>query len=310
MKIQFSPTLTGSMAGPGSFTNRLVDYLRENYPVKIVRKRPDIYLGAIVASRGIDPKVKRVFRVDGCYYSNESSRVGMRNRSIYKGMKNQDGIIYQSNFSKKMCRKILGCRKLEKKTTVIYNGFDQSIVNDIKPIEKDCDLMFVSSAKWRTSKRPNSIIKGFLEADIPDSKLYLLGDSSNHNKYKNVISIPYMKKEELYAYYKASDAMIHLCFIDSCPNSVIEALSFNLPVICNNIGGTPEIVRDSGVIVECDSYNFNIIDKVIDNIPPKMTAEAIRKFAYSDRTIVDRKDLDMSVAAKKYYEFFTEILNG
>ena len=37
---------------------------------------------------------------------------------------------------------------------------------------------------------------------------------------------------------------------DWCPNIVITAIIDNVPIICSNFGGTSEIVKDNGIIIE------------------------------------------------------------
>jgi len=66
---------------------------------------------------------------------------------------------------------------------------------------------------------------------------------------------------ECLSIYKAADYLIHLAYMDHCPNVVIEALACNLPVICADSGGTKEIVKDSGIIIpENREYNFELFD--------------------------------------------------
>ena len=58
-----------------------------------------------------------------------------------------------------------------------------------------------------------------------------------------------------------ADAMIHLAWLDHCPNVVVEALSQKCPVICTDSGGTKEIVGQSGLIIpEAYPYNYELTD--------------------------------------------------
>ena len=51
---------------------------------------------------------------------------------------------------------------------------------------------------------------------------------------------------------KSCDYQLHLAFIDICPNSVLEGMACGLNVLCSNLGGTPEIVGDNGIILTLD----------------------------------------------------------
>jgi glycosyltransferase involved in cell wall biosynthesis len=61
--------------------------------------------------------------------------------------------------------------------------------------------------------------------------------------------------------------MIHLAWLDHCPNTVVEALSQGTPIICSEQGGTKELVKEFGVILkESKSYNYELTN--YDNPPP------------------------------------------
>jgi glycosyltransferase involved in cell wall biosynthesis len=88
--------------------------------------------------------------------------------------------------------------------------------------------------------------------------------------------------------------MIHLAWLDHCPNVVVEAISQGCPVICTDSGGTQEIVRSNGVIVpEKSQYRFELAD--YDNPPDfDLTVE--------DLPAIDIQNdyLDIESVAKKY----------
>ena len=303
MKLQVSKSLTDNPSGPGIFISRLMQILSIKYGVKIVERKADVYLTGMTFEKPA-PCSRVVYRVDGCYYDKSVHMYHHRNKAIKKGIKSHQGVIYQSLFSQQLTKAILGV--FNSNSTIINNGFDQSVIERVQPIGKNCKWLFVSSAKWRVTKRPQSIINGFLEANIPDSKLVLLGDGES--LHPRITYTGFQPQSEVFKYYKAADAMIHMCFLDSCSNSVVEGLSFGMPVICNNTGGTPELVGKDGIIIKCDSYDFGMVNKVEDNIPPNLIAEALHKFVQNPFR-VSRPDLDINVIADKYYKFLTDIAN-
>ncbi len=300
MRIQFSNNLLRNKFGPGVFIRRLMDGL-DAMGADIVNSKPDIFLNSIVHEKK-PVGSKAVFRVDGCYYEKNKIK---NNATLRKGVKTADGVIYQSEFSKKMTSKILGVSG--KVSCVIHNGFDQSIIPTISPNKKDCKFLVASCANWRPSKRPKSIVKGFLASNLPrlGGKLVLIGPGTSSSPY--VFHTGVVNEHEVFRWLKSADAMIHLCYIDSCPNAVIEGLSFGLPVVCNNIGGTPEIVKSDGIVVNCDQYNFDIIDKVSDKIDPAIVASALNRIYRWDKTVC-RDDLDISKSVRAYYKFMESLL--
>ena len=55
--------------------------------------------------------------------------------------------------------------------------------------------------------------------------------------------------------------MIHLAWLDHCPNVVVEAVASGVPVICAESGGTKELVGGFGaVILEKQEYGFELVD--------------------------------------------------
>jgi len=312
MRLMIHKNLSSSLSGPGVFSGRLAKCLSEEFGVQIVRKKPDIVLCGISMKR-VNIEAPKVFRVDGCYCDVSVRNYRTRNNHLRRAIQRADGIVFQSKFSKDLILSILHPRKIyRKKSAIIYNGFDQSIVPDVQPIDKDCDWLFVANAKWRPDKRPESILRGFLEADVPNSKLVMIGMEPPRLPMFNtekIQFIPFVPPEQLYPYYKAADALIHLRYLEPCSNSVIEALSFGLPVICNNTGGTPEIVGNDGYAIPCDEYNFTYHRGVVE-VPPKQTAQAIWDCVNDGHRKVSRPDLDMRTVAKGYLNFFAEILDA
>jgi len=100
--------------------------------------------------------------------------------------------------------------------------------------------------------------------------------------------------------------MIHLSWRDHCPNVVVEALSQGCPIICTSSGGTKEIVKDNGIII--DDINDNHIDPYIfdyDN-PPHLPINRIltnKKIKFNDNNIPT-----IEKAYDAYMNIFKEVL--
>ena len=95
--------------------------------------------------------------------------------------------------------------------------------------------------------------------------------------------------------------MIHLAWLDHCPNVVVEALSQKTPVICTNSGGTHELVRGSGIIIpESTPYNFELCD--YDN-PPDIE---VSSFDLKDIDVGTREDISIAAVADQYEKVLRE----
>ena len=90
--------------------------------------------------------------------------------------------------------------------------------------------------------------------------------------------------------------------MDWCPNTVVEALSCGAPVLCSHNGGTKELVKDDGVVIQLEE-DYQIGTKVSLYNPPKVDTKIIVDGVLEvieKSTLFDRPDLDISYVAKKY----------
>lgn len=305
MRVQ----LSYSGIGPRVFMTRLGEYLSRQYDVEIVKSKPDIYMSAVWG--GDPPKgCKRVHRADGCYFDKGLSGITGMNKRIAKAISKADGVVWQSKYSKNMCRGILKVKP--KNSTIIYNGMDQSVYDNLEIDKMGFEKLFVACAKWRPLKRPKSILRGFLKADIPNSGLVMIGDFPKTYRVKDdrIKYVGQLEPRETYKFYKSSDAIIHISRLDACPNVVIEGLSAGKPIVCNNVGGTPELVGNDGVVLKIDpplEYRIFKMGKP-DYVDPNVIAKGLRECANREWN-VNRPDLDMKRCAKQYYEYFKNILS-
>lgn len=305
MKLQVS----ASGQGPRVFINRLVKFLTKNHDVEIVKKNPHIYLSSVW--RGNPPRgASAIHRMDGAYFNKDMSGAKSMNKQIARAIKGAVGVVYQSKYSQRMTEGIL---KIKKTGAIIHNGFDRNEYKNIVPHDRmGKDKMLIACAKWRGLKRPRSIVKGFLAASIPSSILVMIGDINRKDiiKHKDVIYTGSIKPHKIYKYYLGCDGVIHISRLDACPNVVVEALVAGKPVLCNNVGGTPEIVGNSGVIINIDpplEYKMFSMGKP-DKIKSRFVAEGIEKLLNTKWNIC-RPDLEMSECARRYYNYFSEILS-
>ena len=102
-----------------------------------------------------------------------------------------------------------------------------------------------------------------------------------------------------------ADAMIHLSWLDWCPNSVVEGLGCGLPVLCSSNGGTKELVQESGIIIEIEEP-YKIGEKVDLYNPPNVDINYITKKILDliDMPKVNRSDLHIKNSAKLYKDLF------
>lgn len=294
MKIKPNPT-----TGKGLFFKRLSQqFLANGHEIVSNPSKPhDIYL----EHNGFRWKTKapKVLRVDGVY--NDVRRPYKKlNKQIWQQCKKADAIVYQSLWSKTMHQKYIGAFNVP--SWVIYNGARPQASSPVGDI-------VVASGRWRAHKRIKSIVKAAL--DTPDIVLHVFGHVSKKVKSSKVVYHEQVEPHVVMDTLKKASAFVHLCWQDSCPNSVVEALSCRVPVVCNNVGGTQEIVRACGGIVAnvdkpydmkpCDLYHPPKIDT---SIVSKAISEAVRKF-----NNIDNSPVDIANIARQYEQFFERMLD-
>jgi len=301
--------------GKGFFFERLAVALKKEN-IEIITNpsvQHDISL-QIVCLRKANTK-HYVLRFDGVWH-NTDMNYAAKNILLRQSLNKADGIVYQSEFSKKMCDKYLG--KFEKKWSIIFNGVRTNV--PFVSIEKKHKYVFLAASRWRPHKRLRDIMESFLLADVEDSVLYVAGDvtlsgisKQELGKYFSTPRIKYLgviSQKTLSSYHKISNGFLHLSWIDWCPNCVVEAISAKVPVITNNIGGTQELVVPSGGFVlpldneydckPCQLYKPPKIDRMI-------VADTIRKCCYKEIEITN-DHIDIQNIARQYKKFFMGVI--
>lgn len=265
------------------------------------------------------PKKKpRILRVDGAAMDVKMD-YGHKNRFIAKSLRDCDGVIYQSEYSKKLCDSLVS--KTKKPYAIIHNGAPvvdrrSAMKNGVPRLKYRYN--FVTASRWRPHKRLKEIVAAFRMADIEDSCLWILGENYKGCvdsvvrtiKEDNIIYVGKVSPDTVRAYYAIADAVVHLCWLDACPNSVVEALSLGVPVITNNVGGTPELVKKCGGII-CDidkPYTYNAVDLYNpQRIDVGVVADGmIRAIAWRERINVE--PIDINNIADKYISFMKRFI--
>lgn len=142
----------------------------------------------------------------------------------------------------------------------------------------DGKIRVVSCSRIVKVKRVELIFKALLEINTPNiewthfgdgelmDNLRKLIDSSNHNF---VINLPgNMSNGEIMNYYKThmADVFVNVSSSEGLPVSIMEAISFDIPVVATNVGGTSEIVNSQTGILITSNPTSEEISKAISEI--------------------------------------------
>jgi len=307
--------------GPAVFRSRLISELNKFDDIKIVTSINDKFDIELAFIRKIYKHNKPyILRVDGCYYQSDRKSY---NRPLEKAILGSKYVIFQSSFSFELCKNILDISsriKDKSNYSIIYNGIDLDYVNKIEPNKSINHGSFVACARWRDNKRTFSILKGFMKANT-GKHLYMIGDiglgenssyMSKVKKYKSeyIHILGSKSQKETISILKACDYQIHLCHIDSCPNIVIEGMTCGLNVLCSNLGGTPELVGNNGIILNVDnmwSGKYLSSSVKLDSLKKSIVADGIKKLV-KIKSKPDPLKFDIKNVAKKYVEIIKKII--
>ena len=257
------------------------------------------------------PFTKNILRLDGLYFDsgNTLGDSNKLNRPIFKNYKKTDAIIFQCEFNRKLFNVFTG--KPHCPNFVICNGVPDTFSPEGSHIDYGFKKTIICSASWREHKRLNCIIKGFLEYGNSNVGLVILGDNVKEKiEHSNIKYTGRIPVQNLADYLRGGDAFIHLAWLDHCPNTVIEALACGLPVLCSHNGGTKEIVRSNGIVIQCEEdYNFKKVDLYSPPIcNKKIVANGIERILNWNKPL-ETDYLRIENVAKSYMQVAQKILN-
>ncbi len=322
MKVLIPHTHSDSnqLNGKSLFCHRLgQELLRRGVDVTDNRRdKTDIALN-VIRLQNTNARIN-VLRLNGVYH-NSAQDYEKKNANIKLSLQRADAVIYQSYHAKKLCDTFIG--KAYVPSTIIFNGADPEYYKQFEPIKSlKNNKVVLAFAKWRPHKRLHDIIESFLLAEVEDSILLIAGDITKsgvssdqidfYSPYSNIHFLGNLDQQQLGSYIKSADVTMHLCWFDACPNSVVESLCANVPVITNNVGGTRELLqetRSSVLVCHVDEpYDYKPVD--LYNPPAidrNIVADKIRQ-ALEHLPRIDSTKLHISSTADKYIKFFENLL--
>jgi len=304
MKVgfNFDPFATDdTMDGKHRFLIRLAVQMRKD-GVIIDNNKPDVHIYLPRGKRNKNAKIN-LLRVDGLIM-NTRWNYKVKNRKIKESIEKSSAVVYQGDFCEEAYRKFLN---INKKFKIISNGADP---NEFLP--RNPKKFFIANSKWRPHKRLKETIKCFLVALDKglDADLIITGKGDYEYKHKRIKYVGWQKKEELKNLFSKAIGSIHLTWLDWCPNSMVEAIVARCPVIYTKCGGQIQLGEGSGIGVEDEQWQFNLID-LYD--PPKLDRD---KVADAMIYLENNKDKDLYLVREilniknvaKEYEDYCRIL--
>lgn len=170
---------------------------------------------------------------------------------------------------------------------------------------------FISIGRFSPEKNFKTLVSAFLAAELKNYKLIVLGDGPLYdeiNKMANASVILPGFKKNVNEYIAASDFYISTSLTEGLPLSVLEAMSWGLPIVLSEIPSHKEIFElakdeDIGELFD-NNLQVSIIDsihKIIDNPNYNSLKSNIRD--------VFNLHFDVEKMSKSYQKLYREALN-
>jgi len=310
MKVHLDNVNMSSTTGPNSFAKRLAMGLIEaGHEVELYDGRQADVSIVFIEPSGRPLAKKVVQRLDGIWFKPEEFET--KNSSIKNLYQNSDAVIWQSEFDKGMTIKWWDAPK---NGSVIRNGINAPEIKKfhipaLEQIRQQYEMLFVCSANWHPQKRliENIELYKHLRKFYSSAALIVLGSNPIKVADPHIFYAGSQPHEVCLEIFSAANWMLHLAWLDHCPNTVVEALSQKTPVICSEHGGTKELVQGYGVILKenCD-YNFELAD--YDN-PPKIDVTQITGKLPNKETLSNSFDVSMNRTLSDYISFLEKIVH-
>ena len=162
----------------------------------------------------------------------------------------------------------------KKETFYIYPPSIEKVYKYKKPKfnKKKC-LRILTTGRLAIEKNLKIIILSLKYLNFDNFKLFILGSGPEKNELLNFVKINNLQHkikffshtDKLAKFYKNSDLFINSSHFEGFPNSVVEAINYNLPVICSRSGGgIQEILMNGrfGTFFETNNY-LSLSKKII-----------------------------------------------
>ena len=295
MNIHLENVNLNSNTGPNSFAKKLTKYASKAGCSFDLKQMPNAHLCFIESSRqSFDCPMFQ--RLDGIYF-NTKFDYNLQNRNIKRTYEISNGVIFQSEFNKKLTTKYFGSHP---NSIVIHNGADLEKINSTKVLNNSVldgyESVWSCASNWRPHKRLKDNIRYFLEHSSNRECLVVAGKTDYPKAHDRIFFVGDLPHEALIALYKRSKYFLHLAWLDHCPNVVVDARASGCKIVCSTAGGTREIAGTNALIIEEDNWDMSPVD--LYN-PPQINFDKV-----VDNNI--NTDYNMNQATNKYIDFMRQ----
>jgi glycosyltransferase involved in cell wall biosynthesis len=224
-------------------------------------------------------------------------------------------IICVSNFHKNLALKYK-IAPLEK-LIVIYNGVEIKKTQNSKLKNENSKMKIVFLGRLVAQKDPMLLIKAFkkLPLEIKNkTEILIIGEGRKRkilekfikkNDLKNFVKIlGEIEREKVFSILKNSDIFVLTSNWEGIPRSILEAMSFGLPIIASEVGGIKELINSKcGILIK--KGNINELKLALEKL---LNNSSLRKKMGKNALIRIQKKFSLKRMLEKTYQLYQEIL--
>jgi len=220
--------------------------------------------------------------------------ISIRNKPLFRNfqMKYLDAVLPVSKMGTQYLQNRYNSVKCKIKT-IFLGSRDPNVLNPFV----DKKLVIVSCASLRHHKRIHKVAESLLHVDIPVTWHHFGSENLDTNdpmipeylkrkeqlKTKlNIEFIPhgFTSNEKLFEFYKGTpvNLFISLSEAEGIPVSIMEAISFGIPVLSTDVGGCSEIVTEqTGILIPLNTEVSDVASRISDFKHSTMNTIEFRK---------------------------------
>ena len=263
--------------------------------------KPDIIHSNLANMGFVGGIVGKIFRIPSIVTVrgsdvHELSKIFSQRIFIYFSFLFNNRIITKSSDLKRKCI-ALGAKK--EKIDVIYNGVDLKRFNpekvkpvNLKGLTKNCKII-MNIGNLVEVKGQEHLVRAFkiVKGKVNNAKLLIIGDGGlkNHlnriikelNLENSVFLLGTVKHEKIPSYLALADVYVQPSLSEGVPNSVLEALAMEKPVVATNVGGIPEILNEEDAELVKPKDVSLLAESIIKRVTKKRRRK-IKKYSWEE----------------------------
>ncbi|MFH1445141.1 MAG: glycosyltransferase family 4 protein [Nanoarchaeota archaeon] len=193
------------------------------------------------------------------------------------------------------------------KVGIIYNGVDSS---EMKPKRNSDGKTIICTSRLVKRKGIDCLLRAL--KDIKEFRLLLIGDGPEKTLLeqltkqlgieKNVHFIGTVPHNKIINYLNKSDIFVLPSFAEGMSNALLEAISSGLPAVITDVGGSRELVKNNGVIIEPGN------EKQLKDALEKLLNSKKLRDEMSKESLIVAKKFTWENIAKEYENLYKELI--